>query len=69
MLDKETWIPTIEHLFELQATVPSNTFSIIEAWAMDSPNHGRSAILNDTKLLAYPNGLSENQYRYKVCAS
>ncbi|KAI0730568.1 alpha/beta-hydrolase [Earliella scabrosa] len=55
---KETWIPTIEHLFELQATVPSNTFSIIEAWAMDSPNHGGSAILNDTKLLAYPNGLT-----------
>ncbi|KAI0353720.1 alpha/beta-hydrolase [Trametes cingulata] len=59
---KEVWLPTLEHLFELQRTVPTNAFTIVEAWAPDSPNHGAAAALNEERLLAFPNGLTGSQW-------
>lgn len=41
---KEIWEPTIEHL--LQARSQRNT-RIREAYAIDCPNHGVAAVLND----------------------
>ncbi|KAI0648725.1 alpha/beta-hydrolase [Trametes meyenii] len=59
---KEVWLPTLEHLFEIQNTVPTNAFAIVEAWAPDSPNHGHAAALNDDLLKAFPNGLTGAQW-------
>ncbi|RDX51314.1 alpha/beta-hydrolase [Lentinus brumalis] len=58
---KETWIPTIEHLFDLQATTAHPSFTIIEAWSIDSPSHGQSAILNDVRLLSHPKGITAHE--------
>ncbi|KAF8591099.1 hypothetical protein K439DRAFT_1611434 [Ramaria rubella] len=43
---KELWEPTISRLFELQSQYNSPV-RIREAWAIDSPNHGESAALNE----------------------
>ena len=32
---------------------------LVEVWVMDSPNHGRAAVLNDAKLLKSGKGVSE----------
>ncbi|TCD66093.1 hypothetical protein EIP91_001851 [Steccherinum ochraceum] len=56
VLHKETWEPTIEHIFELQAT-SSNLVNVEEAWSMDIPNHGRAAKLNDEALQMRPEGI------------
>ena len=48
---KETWEPTLQDLFELVSQ--SNTDSevlIRDAWAVECPNHGESAILNNQAL-------------------
>ncbi|KAI0042043.1 hypothetical protein FA95DRAFT_1564738 [Auriscalpium vulgare] len=42
-LHKETWEPTIQRLFEVQATAGRSM--IAEAWTMDLPNHGEAAAL------------------------
>ncbi|KAI0640649.1 alpha/beta-hydrolase [Trametes meyenii] len=55
---KEAWFPMVEHLFELQRTAPTNGFTIVEVWAMDSPNHGHAARLNDSLLRDFPNGIT-----------
>ncbi|OSD01867.1 alpha/beta-hydrolase [Trametes coccinea BRFM310] len=47
---KETWLPTIEHLFQLQQAAPTNVFTIVEAWSLDGPNHGHAGIMNQHKL-------------------
>ena len=45
--DKEQWEPALAQLFELAAgSDPSHTVPIREAWALDAPNHGDSAVLN-----------------------
>src|ERR1700722_10081241 len=49
MFHKETWEPTIEQLFDL-ASVRGGTVKIREAWAVDCPNHGESALLNENAL-------------------
>lgn len=56
--DKETWFPTIEHLFEMDKSASSDAFTLVEAWCMDAPSHGRAATLNETLLQAYPEGTS-----------
>ncbi len=59
-IDKELWLPTIEHIFELQKHSPSELkFVIVEAWTVDLPNHGQSAIINHSRLVARPEGISE----------
>ncbi|TFK86474.1 alpha/beta-hydrolase [Polyporus arcularius HHB13444] len=58
---KETWIPTIEHLFDMQANTPQSGFAVIEAWAIDSPSHGQSAILNDARLLSHSQGITAHE--------
>ncbi|KAG7099923.1 hypothetical protein E1B28_001718 [Marasmius oreades] len=42
---KETWKPLIEHLFQLAGSngAPVN---IAEAWSIECPNHGESAVIN-----------------------
>ncbi|GJJ08280.1 hypothetical protein Clacol_002490 [Clathrus columnatus] len=43
---KELWEPTLTRLFDQQLQ-PGCAFRIREAWAIDSPNHGESASLNE----------------------
>lgn len=43
---KETWEPTLEHLFKLTLQRGS-TVKIREAWALDCPNHGVASRLNE----------------------
>jgi hypothetical protein len=46
---KETWEPTIEQLFRLVLS-GNSTVKIREAWAVDCPNHGEAAQLNEKAL-------------------
>ena len=46
---KETWEPTMERLFYL-ASSRGSSLKIREAWALDCPNHGESAMLNERAL-------------------
>ncbi|KAI1791877.1 alpha/beta-hydrolase [Ganoderma leucocontextum] len=59
---KETWLPTIECLFQLQAKARNNRFTVIEAWSIDSPNHGRAAIANEDRLMSIPQGLDAHDW-------
>ncbi|EIN09173.1 alpha/beta-hydrolase [Punctularia strigosozonata HHB-11173 SS5] len=59
---KESWKPTIAHIFSLQAAAPNNAFAIVEAWSMDAPNHGRAAIINEQRLQTRPPGLTAYQW-------
>ena len=45
---KETWEPTLERVFDL--AYDGSTGNIREAWAIDCPNHGASAVLNESIL-------------------
>jgi hypothetical protein len=47
---KEHWEPVIERIYESEQG--KGGFAIREAWSVDCPNHGDSAILNEEKLLA-----------------
>ncbi|CDO69450.1 hypothetical protein BN946_scf184817.g10 [Trametes cinnabarina] len=58
---KESWLPTVEHLFELQETIPTNAFTIVEAWSMDKPNHGHAAVANQHRLIEDPRVISGRQ--------
>ena len=53
-------MPALEHLFELQSETPNSSFTVIEAWSVDSPNHGRAAIANEAQLIARPEGICES---------
>ena len=52
---KELWEPVLEELYD-QMVVSSGTNSSVpkirEAWAIDCPNHGESAVLNEETLLS-----------------
>ena len=54
--DKETWEPTIEHLFEIQEFA-ADGLRIGEVWSSDSPNHGQAAVINEEALLRRPQGI------------
>ncbi|KAJ6498321.1 alpha/beta-hydrolase [Mycena vulgaris] len=54
---KETWVPTIEYLYQFQSSATSGV-TIVEAWSMDSPNHGEAAAINDKALLERPGGMT-----------
>ena len=58
LVDKEAWLPTVEELFKVQEATPSDTFVVEEFWSMDCPNHGQSAVLNDSRLHEMPHGFS-----------
>ncbi|KAH7930373.1 hypothetical protein BV22DRAFT_1109402 [Leucogyrophana mollusca] len=49
---KETWQPTVEHLFEriLAQSQPARRLKVKCAWAIECPNHGESAQLNEEAL-------------------
>lgn len=50
---KETWQPTLERIFHRASShsrISSKTFNIKCAWAIDCPNHGVSAALNEEAL-------------------
>jgi len=52
---KETWEPTIENIFEYQFNGAGNSkVNVVEAWSMDSQNHGHAASLNEDFLLKNP---------------
>ncbi|RPD64180.1 alpha/beta-hydrolase [Lentinus tigrinus ALCF2SS1-7] len=55
---KETWIPSVENLFELQAQSVGTAATVVEAWLMDVQNHGRAAVLNENKLLTNLEGIN-----------
>ncbi|KAI0087618.1 alpha/beta-hydrolase [Irpex rosettiformis] len=64
---KESWFPTLEHLFSIQASSPlpsnaSTTRSIGEAWVMDSQNHGYSGILNERAWMGRPEGVAATEW-------
>ncbi|KAI0033836.1 alpha/beta-hydrolase [Vararia minispora EC-137] len=60
---KEAFLPTIEHVFALQtAAAPRPAFVVVDAWAMDCPNHGRAAVLNDARLCAFPGAVTGAQW-------
>jgi hypothetical protein len=51
---KEHWEPVLEDLYDLVAdcfVTNSPVPKIRDAWAIDSPNHGQSAVLNEETLL------------------
>ncbi|KAI9460409.1 Alpha/beta hydrolase fold-1 [Boletus coccyginus] len=52
---KETWEPTLQHLFDdiQQCRGCPVTLKIKCAWVIECPNHGESAVLND-RALQYP---------------
>ena len=50
---KETWEPMIDRLFHLASTSRKATLKIRKAWAVECPNHGQSAVLNE-KVLEQP---------------
>jgi len=54
--DKETWEPTIAHLFDIQAGTKAGVH-VGEVWAGDVPNHGHAAVLNEHALLKRPEGI------------
>lgn len=61
---KETWEPSLEHLFKLSSQ-PGSVVKIREAWALDCPNHGASSQLNEDALMRpefYNNCASLDQY-------
>ncbi|KAI0299402.1 Alpha/beta hydrolase fold-1 [Multifurca ochricompacta] len=48
---KEHWEPVLEDLYDRVATPSSPASKIRDAWAIDCPNHGESAILNEETLV------------------
>ncbi|KAG1732029.1 Alpha/beta hydrolase fold-1 [Suillus paluster] len=54
---KETWQPTLERIFKCSSSYPriaSKSLKIKCAWAIDCPNHGVSAALNEDALRQAP---------------
>ena len=52
---KEQWEPVLEDLYDQVAdasVINSPVPKIRDAWAIDSPNHGESAVLNEETLLS-----------------
>lgn len=48
---KEHWEPTIEDLYDVIAEAGrDNKVKIRELWAIDAPNHGDAAVLNEEQL-------------------
>lgn len=45
---KEIWEPTIEDLFS--GTTKANAPKVRDVWALDAPNHGDAALLNEQTL-------------------
>lgn len=46
---KESWEPTLEHLYDALLASPQRV-KIREAWSIDAPNHGDAAVLNEKTL-------------------
>ena len=47
---KETWEPTLQDLFDLVQSQSNAEALIRDAWVIDCPNHGESAVLNNQAL-------------------
>ncbi|KAH9847864.1 alpha/beta-hydrolase [Lenzites betulinus] len=54
----EIWIPMLEDLFTIQRTTPTNAFTVVEAWSLEAPNHGRAAVLNEKLLPDLTKGIT-----------
>ncbi|TFK65849.1 hypothetical protein BDN72DRAFT_880692 [Pluteus cervinus] len=48
---KETWEPALHDLFGFVVKNGRGTVKIREAWAIDCPNHGEAAVLNEEMLM------------------
>ncbi|KAH8107505.1 Alpha/beta hydrolase fold-1 [Phellopilus nigrolimitatus] len=53
-LHKEQWEPFLEDLQRLQFDSPNSGCEVVEAWAVDSPNHGEGGVVNEKELLDKP---------------
>jgi hypothetical protein len=52
---KELWEPVLEELYDqvaVSSRANSSVMKIRDAWAIDCPNHGESAVLNEETLLS-----------------
>ena len=60
LVDKETWEPMLKDLqaVQLQNAVRPG-MRVVEAWAVDCPNHGESGKVNDVELRDNPGLTSE----------
>ena len=56
---KEHWEPTIHRLFEQQYAPERRPLRIQDMWALDAPNHGDAAVLNEEVLA----------WGYQICTS
>ena len=56
---KEHWKPIIHHLFEQQYASEQCPLRIQDMWALDAPNHGDAAVLNEEVLA----------WGYQICMS
>jgi len=61
---KETWEPTLQHLFDECQSCPT-TPKIKCAWVIECPNHGESAALND-RALQHPPFYRNCEYTFPV---
>lgn len=59
-LHKETWEPTLKRVFDMVTNGRHARVNIREAWAIECPNHGESAQLNEAEL-------QEGQQHYCNC--
>ncbi|KAI0636249.1 alpha/beta-hydrolase [Trametes polyzona] len=57
---KETWEPTIEHLFSTKGPNGSSLFR--EAWSFEMHSHGEAAILNDAALSSIGSPLTVEEW-------
>jgi hypothetical protein len=65
-LHKELWEPVLEDLYTKAVVSPraySPLLKIRDAWAIDCPNHGESAVLNEETLLSSHTPICE----YSTC--
>ncbi|KAF7360505.1 Abhydrolase domain-containing protein mpaH [Mycena venus] len=61
----ETWEITIAHLFKL-STSPSSGIKLREIFSIESPNHGRSAVVNAEEIAKHPRNDWTREYARAV---
>ncbi|EKM52297.1 uncharacterized protein PHACADRAFT_126011 [Phanerochaete carnosa HHB-10118-sp] len=59
---KELWEPTLRHMFSLMSSGLTTDIKVREAWAIDAPNHGDSAIANEYLFTGYPSSCYWEDY-------
>lgn len=62
---KEVWEPIIERIFTTENAKPDG-LPILEAWAIDAPNHGDAAALNAHLLRSGAYDLTCELFKYRL---